>query len=62
MRLGMEFLVEDDLREARAVAQINEEKIAEVAPLVDPSHQDHVLVGVHGAQISAVMCALKCSK
>ena len=62
VRGGMLLLVENDLRQARAVAQIDENQIAEVAPLVDPAHQDDVFVGVRGAQIAAVMCALQCSE
>ncbi len=62
MRRGVQLLVENDLRQARAVAQVDEQKIAEVAPLVDPAHQHDFLVGVRGAQISAVVCALQCSE
>ena len=62
VRGGVLLLVEDNLRQARAVAQINKNQIAEVAPPVDPAHQDDVFVGVSGAKIAAVMCALQCSE
>jgi hypothetical protein len=62
MRGGIQFLVKNNLRETGAVAQIDEEQIAEVAPLVDPAHEDDFFVCVRGAQIAAVMCALQCSE
>jgi hypothetical protein len=58
----MQLLVENNLREARTVAQIDEQEIAEIAPLVDPAHQDNVFVSVRGPQISAVVCPLQCSQ
>ena len=59
MRRGVLFLVENNLRKARAVAQVNENQIAEVAPPVDPAHQDNIFVGVRGAQVAAIMGALQ---
>ena len=62
MRGGVLLLVEDNLRQARAVAQVNENQIAKVAPPMDPAHQDDVFVGIGGAKIAAVVCALQCSE
>jgi hypothetical protein len=38
MCFGMQFFVEDDLGDASAVAQINEDELAEVAAAMDPAH------------------------
>jgi hypothetical protein len=46
------LLVEDDLRDAGAVAQVEKDEVAVVAPPVDPAHQDHVLPRVLGAKLS----------
>ena len=37
---GVEFSVTDDLRYARAVAEVDENNLAEIAAAVDPSHED----------------------
>jgi hypothetical protein len=58
----MLLFVKDNLREARAVAQVNEKEIAEIAPPVNPAHQDNIFVRVCGAQVPAVMCTLQCSE
>jgi hypothetical protein len=55
MRLGMLLLVEDNLGDSRAVAQVDEDQLAQVAPFVDPAHQDHVLICVPRAQFSAIL-------
>jgi hypothetical protein len=52
---GGDFLVEDDLRDAGAVAEVEEDEVAVVAAAVDPAHEDNVLAGVGGAQIAAEM-------
>ena len=57
VRFGLRFLVENDLDDAGAVADVEEEQIAEVAATMDPAHDDGVAVGVGGAEDSAVMCA-----
>jgi len=49
MRLRMQLLVENDLRDSRAVAQIDKNQLAQVAPAMDPAHQDHFLVRVRRA-------------
>ena len=46
---------DDNLRDAAAVAQVEEDKIAEVAPLVHPSHEHNFGAGVRGAQLAAHM-------
>ncbi len=44
-----------DLGDAAAVAQIEEDEIAEIAPLVHPSHEHNFGAGVGGAQLAAHM-------
>ena len=46
VRFGMQLLVENDLRDSRAVAQVDEDQLAQVAPPVDPAHQHDVFVRV----------------
>jgi hypothetical protein len=53
MAFGADLRVENDLRNASAVAQFEEDEIAVVAAAVDPAHQDHLLAGVGGSQIAA---------
>ena len=53
--LGRQFLVEHDLGDAGAVAQVEEDQVAVVAAPVDPAHHHHLLAGVGGAQIAAEM-------
>src|SRR6185295_12525369 len=56
-RLVVHFLdpvgAEEDLRLAVAVAQVDEDQLAEVAPHVDPAVQDHGLADVRDAQLTA---------
>jgi hypothetical protein len=59
VRLGLRFLVEDDLNDAGAIANVEEEKIAEVAAAMDPAHDDGGSAGVGGAQGAAVVGALE---
>jgi hypothetical protein len=47
------FGIEDDLRYAGAVAEIDEQQVAVVAAAVDPSHEDGFFTGVGGAQSTA---------
>ena len=54
VRLGMLLLVEDDLRDAGAIAQIDENELTEVAPAVHPAHQHDVFVGIKSAEGAAV--------
>jgi hypothetical protein len=53
--VGRELLVEHDLGNAGAVAQIEKDQVAVVAAPVDPAHQNHLLAGVGGAQVAAKM-------
>ena len=52
---GVQFGVEDDLRYAGAVAEIDEDDLAEVAAAVDPSHEDGFFACVGEAQGPAHM-------
>ncbi len=52
---GIQFVVEDDLGYAGAVAQVNENDLAEVAAAVDPSHEDNFLARVGEPEGSAHM-------
>ena len=42
VHLGAGFGGDDDLRDAAAVAQIEEDEVAEIAPPVDPAHENDV--------------------
>ena len=59
VRGGLRLFVEDDLDDAGAVANVEEEQIAEVAAAGDPAHDDGVAAFVGGAQCAAVVCALQ---
>src|SRR3989304_6066032 len=52
-RLGR---VEDHLHQPAAVAQVDEDEAAVVAPAVHPAGQRHVLAGVILAQLATVVC------
>jgi len=51
--------VKNRLGEAFAVAQVDENHGAMIAPPVDPSHQDNSLARVRGAQFAAGMSTAK---
>ncbi len=53
--VGRQFLVQDDLGDAGAVAQVEKDEVAVVAAAIDPAHQDHLLACVGGAQFAAEM-------
>jgi hypothetical protein len=53
------LFVEDRLGEAFAVAQVDENHGAVIAPPVDPSHQHDRLARVGGAQLAAAMSTAK---
>ncbi len=57
VRFGLRLFVKDDLDDAGAIANVEEEEISEVAAASDPAHHDGVFVGVGGAEIAAVVCA-----
>ena len=45
--------VEDDLRDAGAVAKIDEDEVAEIAAAVDPAHENDAAAGIGGAKFAA---------
>jgi hypothetical protein len=56
---GLRFFVEDHLDDAGAVADVEEEQIAEVAAAMDPAHYDGRFAGVGGAEGAAVVGAFQ---
>ena len=56
---GGGFLVEDDLGDAGAVAEVEEYEVAVVAATVDPAHEDDGLIILIDAEFAALMRALK---
>jgi hypothetical protein len=48
--------VHDDLHQAAAITQIDEDEAAVVAPPVNPSRQHDVRAGIARAQVAAVVC------
>ena len=50
---GVDVLVEDDLGDAVAVAQVDEDHAAQIAAAMHPAHQKDGLAGVGGAQLAA---------
>ena len=59
MHVGFDVLVEDHLGHAVAVAQVDEDHSAQVAPPVHPAHDDDALARVGGPQFAAGMRAPK---
>ena len=53
MAVGGQFLVQDNLAEAGAVAEVEEDEVAVIAAAVDPTHENHLLACVGGAEIAA---------
>ncbi len=53
---------DDDLGDAAAVAQIEEDEVAEIAAAVDPSHEYDGGAGIGGAEGSAHMSAFEITK
>ena len=53
VQLGAALAIENHLRHARAVADVDEDQVAEVAAAVDPSHEHGFLAGVGSAELSA---------
>ena len=54
---GVHVIMKNDLRDPFAVAQVNEDHATEIAAAMNPSHQNHALADVGGAQLSARMGA-----
>ena len=59
VRLGMLLLVEHDLRNAGAVAQVDENQLPQIAPPMHPAHQHHIGIGVRRSQRPAIFCPLQ---
>ena len=55
VNLGAGVGGDDDLRDAAAVAQIEEDEVAEIAAAVHPSHEHNFRAGVGGAQLATHM-------
>ena len=53
--VGNQLLVQHNLADAGAVAQVEKDQVAVVAAAVDPAHQNNLLAGVGGAQFAAEM-------
>jgi hypothetical protein len=53
--VGDQFLVQHNLTDAGAIAQIEKDQIAVIAAAVHPAHQNNSFSSVSGAKIAAVM-------
>jgi hypothetical protein len=58
MRRFAQLLVEHYLGDAAAVAHVDEDQVAKVAPPMHPAHQHDFFIGVGRAQIASVMGAV----
>ena len=56
MRFGIQLFVENNLRDSRPVAQVDENQLAQIAPPVDPAHQHDVFISVGRSQVPAIIC------
>ena len=56
VRGRLRFLIENDLHNTRAVAQVQEEQVAEIAAPMHPAKNSGRAVRVGGAQSAAIMC------
>jgi hypothetical protein len=59
MRRAADLFVKHYLRNAAPVANVQKDKVAMVAPPVHPAHQNHVLSGLLGPEISTHMRSLQ---
>jgi hypothetical protein len=50
---GIQFVIENDLCDPGAVAQVDEDDLAQVAAPVDPSHEHNFLASVRETKLSA---------
>ena len=57
VRFGVDFRVEDNLGDAPAVAEVDEDNPAVVAAAKNPTHENDLLIQVIEAESVAVMCA-----
>jgi hypothetical protein len=55
MQCRVRLAIENHLAYAAAVADIDEDKIAQVAAAVHPAHEHNVFVGIGGAECAAGM-------
>ena len=62
VRLRIQLLVEHNLRDSGAVAQIDKNQLAQVAPPMHPAHEDDVFIRIRRAQLPAVFCSLQISQ
>jgi uncharacterized membrane protein len=58
----MQLVVEHDLRDASAVAEVDEDKLAEIAAALNPAHQDDFFICIRCAQSAAIICAFQISE
>ncbi len=56
---GVQFVVEDDLRDAGAVAEVDKDNLAEVAAAVDPSHEHNFFASIGEPEGSAHMSSFE---
>ena len=54
-----EIFVQHDLRDAGAIAQIQEDQVAVVAAPVHPSHENYLFAGLLRAKLSTIVRTLK---
>jgi hypothetical protein len=59
VRVGRRIGIEYDLGQAFAVAQIDEDEVAVVAPIGNPAEQHHFAADVSGAQGAAVVSSFE---
>ncbi len=59
MAFGRELLIQNNLGDAGAIAQIEEDEVAVIAAPVDPAHENDLLACVGGAQCAAEMRAFE---
>jgi hypothetical protein len=59
MCFRLRFFVEDHLHDASAIAHVEEEEIAKVAPAMDPAENNDVLIRVGSTKCAAVVRAFQ---
>ncbi len=57
--LGVDVGIEDDLGEAVAVAEVDEDAAAVIAAVLDPAEEDDLLADVPGGELATGMGALE---
>jgi hypothetical protein len=55
MPFRRQFLVQHNLGNTGAVAQIEKDEVPVIAAAVNPAHEHHLLAGVDGAEIATKM-------